>query len=496
MDAQRQELIFSALFEESNDALFVFHAEERRLLDANPAAERLTGLGKDDLLDLTPTDLFSACDNCGGMESLYAAFLRANGLQRVRDCCLRASDGRAIPVDLSVCRIATQGEPLTFVVARDASERHQREQERARLARAVEQADEAIVITDTEWNALYVNPSFARITGNAQDEALGRPLSQVMRNGSECGHFNGLLKRQLAHGETWKGRLSLHRKNGAPFDAETSISPVRDAAGQVINYVVVMRDVTQETALESQLRQAAKMEAIGQLAGGVAHDFNNLLTGILGYANLLKEAASDDNRVFKAADIIETAARRAMVLTQKLLGFSRGAKRQDVRVHLHRTIDEVIDLLERTIPKSIVIRKHLRADPPFVQGDPAQIQQTILNLAINARDAMPKGGILSFETERVAEAERLREGVGDSDGRPFVRVAVKDTGCGIPKEIQERIFEPFFTTKTAGQGTGMGLSMVYGIVKDHGGTIRVQSEPGRGAMFEIWLPAPPPRGPK
>jgi nitrogen-specific signal transduction histidine kinase len=269
---------------------------------------------------------------------------------------------------------------------------------------------------------------------------------------------------------------------------EETISPVRDAAGHIINYVAVLRDVTHAMRLESQLRQAQKMKAIGELAGGVAHDFNNLLAAILGSTTLLKLRTQPEDRVFQAADLIQQAAERAARLTSQLLGFAKLGKHQNVPVGLHYAIQEIVAFLSRTLDKRIVIRQQLRAEQATVMGDPDQIQQLLLNITINARDAMPDGGELRFETAVVElDAEYCRWHMGAAPGI-YVMLAVTDTGHGIPREIQDRVFEPFFTTKEQGKGTGMGLAMVYGIVKNHGGTIRLYSEVGLGTTFKIYLP--------
>jgi nitrogen-specific signal transduction histidine kinase/CheY-like chemotaxis protein len=240
--------------------------------------------------------------------------------------------------------------------------------------------------------------------------------------------------------------------------------------------------------LEAQLLQAQKMEAIGSLAGGVAHDFNNLLTGILGYADLLMRKAEPGSEVSMAARVIQEAADRASHLTAQLLGFARKGKNLAVRVDINKTIDDVASLLERTLDKRIRIRKSPAPVSAGVVGDPMQLQQFLMNLAMNARDAMPGGGELAFSTEiAVLDPACCASRPGVSPGR-YVRIEVSDTGTGIPKDYLEKIFDPFFTTKEQGKGTGLGLSMVFGIVKNHGGFIEVESEVGAGALFKVYLP--------
>jgi signal transduction histidine kinase/CheY-like chemotaxis protein len=272
--------------------------------------------------------------------------------------------------------------------------------------------------------------------------------------------------------------------------SEGTVSPVRDEAGAVAYYVVVEQDVTSEEELEEALRQAQKMEAIGTLAGGIAHDFNNLLTGILGYANLITTVAPPNSELGKMAKVIEGSAERCAQLTKELLGFARRGKNRNVPVDLNETVEHVAHLLSRSVGKEIRLVTRLEARPSAVRGDPSQLEQALMNLALNARDAL--GGRSAGE---IAVATRTVEMDTGSCARhpglkagPCVVVSVTDDGCGMPREVQARIFEPFFTTKARGEGTGLGLSMTYGIVKNHGGSIGVYSEVGHGTTFNVYLP--------
>jgi PAS domain S-box-containing protein len=271
------------------------------------------------------------------------------------------------------------------------------------------------------------------------------------------------------------------------YHVETKRIPIREG-NTVSQIITIIRDVTTEKKLEQQLQQAQKMEAIGTLAGGIAHDFNNILTGILGHASLLKLRNDPASKTYSAANTIEQAAERAAELTAQLLGFARKGKHRITPVDIHKVIPEAVSLLSRTIDKNIKVRQHLDSQNPIIKGDPAQIQQALLNLAINARDVMPDGGELSFQTE-IAELddEYCQNHLGAHPGR-YLLISVTDTGEGIPQEYINRIFEPFFTTKKEGKGTGMGLAMVYGIVKNHDGYITVNSEVGQGTTFKIYLP--------
>ena len=380
------------------------------------------------------------------------------------------------------------GEPLFLQgVTIDITQRKQAEAELQRLATAVEQAAEAIIITDADAAIQYVNPAFEHITGYARDEAVGRN-PRFLKSGEQDDVFYSRMWVALTTGQVWRGHLVNRRKDGSLYHEEATISPVRDASGSIVNYVAVKRDVTQEHAIEEQWRQSQKMEAIGQLAGGLAHDFNNLLTGVLGYANMLKLGAQPGEGVYEAADVIERAAQRAAELTDQLLGFARRGKHQNIPVDMHGTIHDVIGLLGRTLHKNIHVMQQLGAAWPWVLGDPGQMQQVLLNLAVNARDAMPEGGKLAFETDALTVGEASHQVHADLTPGPYLVLSVRDTGVGIPEAHRGRLFEPFFTTKGPAHGTGMGLPMVYGIVRNHGGAVDVHSEVGVGTTFKVYLP--------
>jgi PAS domain S-box-containing protein len=369
-------------------------------------------------------------------------------------------------------------------LALEQQERHRAEEARNLLATAIDQAAESVVVTDADGRIQYVNPAFGTISGYGPEEVLGDTPGFLDTGGNDA-QAAGARWETLRAGRVWTGHLTRRRKDGSLCEEEATVSPVRDGSGRVVNFVAVSRDVTRQAELEERLRQAHKMEAIGSLAGGMAHDFNNLLTSILGYSNLLKDALEDRPDLREAAEVIESGARRGAELTQQLLGFARKGKNRDVSVDLHRGIRDTVALLSRTLDKRISIDQRLEAEAPFVQGDPIQLQQVMLNLAVNAGDAMPSGGELTFTTRQVSLEDDAPSGLPPG---PYVMVSVSDTGRGIPNADIERIFEPFFTTKDPGEGTGMGLAMVYGIVENHAGAIQVESEVDRGTTIRVYLP--------
>ncbi len=350
----------------------------------------------------------------------------------------------------------------------------------------VETMNEGLALVDKDHRLTYVNERLCRILGYAREELIGKVVTDFVDEEYKDALFEEIIRRK--QGDTSSYEIGWRAKDGRQILTLVSPRGFFNENGEFLGSLGVLTDITEYKQLEEQLRQAAKMEAIGRLAGGIAHDFNNLLTGILGYSNLLKMNSSPGDSVHDAARTIEKAAERATELTQQLLGFARRGKHQIIPVDIHNTIKEVASLLDRTIGRNIRIKLKLQAGDRFIKGDPVQMQQVLLNLGINARDAMPRGGELTFET-RVTKLSS-EDNISDYDVAPgrCIVITVRDTGIGITKEIQERIFEPFFTTKKQGEGTGMGLAMVYGIIRNHGGSVKVDSQPEHGAAFRIYLP--------
>ncbi|HPO14475.1 MAG TPA: PAS domain S-box protein [Candidatus Hydrogenedentes bacterium] len=382
------------------------------------------------------------------------------------------------------------GRPLRAVGTHsDITERKRVEAERDRLAMAIDQIAESVVIWDAKDTIQYVNPAFERTLGYARDEAIGQDINNLLNKE----FFSETMKRDIDdtvdRGDVWKGQVVVQRKNGTSLTMETTISPIRDSHGNVISHVSVSRDITNELLLEEQLRQAQKMEAIGQLAGGVAHDFNNLLQVILVNLELIGDAHGPGTKVWEAAEDVRKAAQRAADLTSHLLAFSRRQSIQPVNLDLNDLVQGLLKMIWRVIGEHIELcfSPGVNLDTTFV--DKGQMEQVLMNLCVNARDAMAHGGTLTIETKNITlDASFCRSQPWAVEGR-YVLLCVTDAGCGIDAETLEHIFEPFFTTKEVGKGTGLGLAMVYGIVKQHHGLVCVESTPGTGTVFKIYLPA-------
>lgn len=369
----------------------------------------------------------------------------------------------------------------------DITARKQAEAERERLLTAIDQVSETVVITNIDGIIEYVNPAFERVSGYTRENAIGQN-PRMLKSGKHTAEFYGTLWKTLLRGETWSGTLVNQKKDGTLYTEEASISPVKDAAGKIVNYVAVKRDVTDEIKLEDQIRQSQKMQAIGQLVGGVAHDFNNLLQVINGCAEIARMQLADNRSPAGSIDEIAKAGEHAKTLVQQLLVFSRRQVIDPIDLDLNMEIESAKKMLRRLIGEHIHFKFTAGKGVGSVFVDRGQIQQVLMNLCVNARDAMPDGGTLTIATEDISFAsEHTKILLWAQPGR-YVLIRVEDSGVGMEKELCDNIFDPFFTTKDLGKGTGLGLSTVYGIVKQNAGHIDVYSEPGNGTVFNIYLP--------
>ncbi len=378
-------------------------------------------------------------------------------------------------------------------VYHDMTERKKVEDELVQLAAAVEAAAESIILTDAKGDIQYVNPFFEKMTGYTREEVIGSAPG-VLQSGKHDDKFYSSLWKTISKGNVWKGHFTNRRKDGTLYEEEAVISPVKDDEGNIIHYVAVKRDVTQEMALEGQLRQSQKMEAIGRLAGGIAHDFTNMLLVIMQSAQFVKAQVPDRPDVIEFINQIIEAGQRASELTGDLLAFSH---RQRISVR-ERNINDVLrgieGMLRRSLGEGVELILNTQDDPLVAKVDAALIEQVLVHMTVNAHDAMPDGGKFMIESYLMEVAADERIPLPGSacnmeleSGRYGV-IAISDTGVGMDESTISRIFDPFFTTKGAGKSTGLGLSTAYGIITQHGGALTVYSNPGEGSTFKIFLP--------
>jgi two-component system NtrC family sensor kinase len=355
-----------------------------------------------------------------------------------------------------------------------------------KLSHAVEQSPVSIVITDAKGDIGFVNPKFTQMTGYSSGEVLGKN-PRILKSGETSPEEYRKLWESITSGMVWNGIFHNRKKNGDLFWESASISAIHGEDGTITHFVAIKEDITERKRLEEQLRQSQKMEAVGQLAGGIAHDFNNLLTTILGYSEMAIDTLPAGDPLRDRLEIVKDAGERAASLTKQLLAFSRKQILEMKVINLTSVIQNLAKMLRRVIGEDVSLVLKAGEAIRNIKADPTQVEQVLMNLAINARDAMPGGGRLIIEIENVDLDSEYAKSHEEVIPGPHVMLAVTDTGMGMRHEVREKIFEPFFTTKS--MGTGLGLSTVYGIVKQHNGSISVYSEVGKGTAFRIYFPS-------
>jgi PAS domain S-box-containing protein len=468
---------------ETIDEMILATDDRGVILYANPATLRRSRFEESEVLGQPVEHLFEFSDS-----QIQQIFQKPAG-GSIADMTASAicKDGSSFAVQISMSRLPVAvGQPGLIFVAMDITRIRKRLDEQARLITAVEQAAESIIVTDSNGLVQYVNPAFEEITGYLSSEIIGH-RTDLIDSESHKRSFYQSIRDTLLRGDIWQGRLVIKAKDGAMCETETTISPVKNAGGEITNHVHVQRDVTHEVRLEQQLRQAQKMEAIGTLAGGIAHDFNNLLMGIQGNVSLSLLEVDASTGFYQNLKKIEQLVQNGVDLTKQLLGFARGGKYEISVVDMNQLLKEQNLMFGRT-NKEVIFDGHYAPTLWRVEVDRGQIEQVLMNLYLNALQAMPGGGTLLVRTENVTIDQDQYRPYHVKAGQ-YIKIKITDSGVGMDERTQQRIFDPFFTTKEMGRGTGLGLASVYGIVKNHEGFINVTSQIDKGAEFEIYLPA-------
>ena len=489
--AEREELLARLqLHIERMPLAYILFDADFRVTDWNPAAERIFGYARGEALGMGALELVPPSFREKANELLVRIRAGDMGAQSGNENLTK--DARTITCEWLNTPLASDGGQFVGLLSlvQDVSARREAEVALRLRDRAIQAVTPGILITDpaqADNPILYASPGFLRLTGYAAEEVLGRNCRFLQGKDTDPAAV-ARVRAAIRAGEHCTVELVNYRKDGTPFWNELSVSPVRDDGGQLTHFVGVQTDVTARRSLEEQFRQAQKMEAFGQLAGGVAHDFNNLLTIINGYSDLLLQSlpAGDPSRELIAE--IHKAGERSAGLTRQLLAFSRQQILAPRVLDLNEVVTDTEKMLRRLIGEDLRLATTL--DPALwaVRADAGQVEQVLMNLAVNARDAMPRGGRLTIETRNVELDETYVRTHPDARAGPHVLLRVSDTGSGMPPEVRARIFEPFFTTKGPGKGTGLGLATVYGIVKQSGGHVAVDSEVGVGTTFHVYLP--------
>ncbi|MBE0530723.1 MAG: PAS domain S-box protein [Rhodospirillales bacterium] len=480
------------VLESTGEGIYAVDLEGRCTL-CNPAAARILGYDHPD--DLLGRDIHSMIHHSHADGRPYplaecrahrAIALKAPAF--VDDEVFWRRDGRSIPVAIRSNPVVRNDEVVGTVVSfSDIGERKRAEAWLLRLSQSVEQSPFGVAITDAEGRFEYVNPSYCRETGYTFAEIAGKTMSTQNADGPGS-VSDQMIAATLAGGGIWRGEVRHRRKNGEAYWVSLLVSPIRERNGRTVAYVAISEDISERRRMVDHLRQAQKMEAVGQLTGGVAHDFNNILSVILTSAECLADDLEGDAGKTPLVATIVRSVHRAADLTHRLLAFSR---RQDLNpevLDLSAVMGEMVELLRRSLGETIAVSVEAAAGLPPVLVDRGQFENALLNLALNARDAMPGGGALTIG---IAPGEPPVSEGGGQGGRKrrFVCVSVRDNGTGMAPDVLDRVFEPFFTTKGKGQGTGLGLSMVYGFVRQSGGDIVVDSAENAGTTFRLYFPA-------
>ncbi|HEU4403171.1 MAG TPA: PAS domain S-box protein [Candidatus Polarisedimenticolia bacterium] len=479
---------YRLLFDNNPHSMWVSDAETLGFLAVNDAAVRAYGYSREEFLRMTIKDIRPPED----LPALMRELARVQpGLYSPGTWRHRRKDGTLFDVEIVVHTLLFDGRPARLTLASDVTQRRQAERE----LRA-ERDHSAVIVRTTpslvcglapSGTTLFMNPAGERLTGYRAEELVGRGFLEVLlpRDGAQQA---GSILNHLATADLRDSELVLTTRSGESRTLAWNWIRRTDESGRLIEILGFGEDVSERRRLEDQLRQSQKMEAIGRLAGGVAHDFNNLMTAVSGYSELLLGRFEKDDPVRRDLEEIKKAGDRAAALTRQLLAFSRRQVLRPEVLDLNAVVAGMDQMLRRLIGEDIELMTALSPALGMVRADPGQIEQVIMNLAVNSRDAMPRGGKLTIETGNIDLDETYARGHAEARPGAYVMLAVSDTGEGMDAETRAHLFEPFFTTKGQGEGTGLGLSMVYGIVKQSGGNVWVYTEPGHGTTVKVYLP--------
>ncbi|MDK2971636.1 MAG: two-component system, cell cycle sensor histidine kinase and response regulator CckA [Candidatus Sumerlaeota bacterium] len=495
-ELREREEMYRSLFESMDEGI-LYHAADGRVLSANPSVERILGIPLRILKGRTSIDPGGKAINAEGLplptdSQPHFAALRSR--QPVRDILMGVWNARenarrwvlasSVPLFRSTERAPYQA--ITTLV--DVTERRKIEEEQAFMVTAIEQAAESFIITDTDGTVRYANPAFTTTTGYELHEIIGKSIGLIVSEKSDP-ELSADLQTTIRQGKTWQGVVLNRRKDGTDYQEEITISPVRNAAGAVMGYVSAQRDVTQEMELQHRLQQSQKMDAVGRFATGIAHDFNNILQAIAGFNDMACEELDPEHPVQEHLHEVASASEKAAELIRQLLDFGSRAPSHQRLINPGTIVGDLAAMLRRVIGEDIELDLQIDASTWTIAGDPAQIEQAVMNLCVNARDAMPDGGTLTLRVENHQVDAEMAARIPKASEGPAVCITVRNNGPGMPPEVRDRIFEPFFSSKEQSGGAGMGLATVYTIVENHGGFIRLDSEPGEGTAFHLFLPA-------
>jgi PAS domain S-box-containing protein len=480
------EVKFRVLVEQSIVGIYII--QDDQFVYVNPRMLGIFGRSEEEMTSRTAYDFIVPEDHALVRENIRK---RISGEVPSIHYYLRVlhQSGAVLQVEVHSSRTDYNGRPAVMGTLLDITDRKRAEESLRLESAALHAAADAIVITDRAGVIVWINPAFTQLTGYTAEEAVGKNLRDLVKSGKYDQAFYKELWETILAGQTWRGEIVNRRKDGSLYTEDQAVTPILDASGAITHFVAIKEDITERLQLETQFRQAQKMDSVGQLASGIAHDFNNLLTVINGTSELVLAQVSEDDPVHADVQDILQAGERAATLTRQLLAFSRQQILEPRVMNFNTVVAGMESLLRGLLGEDIDLVVVPTPDLGSVKADPGQIEQVMTNLAVNARDAMPQGGRLTIETQNVTIGTDVARQLGlTMPSGSYVLLAVSDCGAGMDEATRTRVFEPFFTTKGSGKGTGLGLSTVYGIVKQSHGFIWVYSEVGQGTSFKIYLP--------
>jgi len=489
---------YRAFFEYSPDAIFIADPETGAVVDVNRAACRLVARKREEIIGIHQSELHPPWKSTLSRDNFrqHIEETKEGGTTHLTENSILRPDGTEVPVEILAQAVVLDGKKFLQGVFRDITERKKIDQalrtSESFVKNILETVDEGFIVIDRDFRILSANRAYLSQVKTPEGEVINKHCYEVSHRkiiachklGEECP-----VKRTF---ETGGPQTALHvhyDRNNDPIYTEIKSYPLKDASGNTVSAIEIVNNITERKKLEEQLRHSQKMEAIGQLAGGIAHDFNNILTAVTGYGSLMKAKMREDDPLRSYLDQMMDSAKRAANLTRGLLAFSRKQSISFRPEKLNRIIRNVETFLRRIIGEDIELKVSLADRDLIVMADAGQIEQILVNLATNAKDAMPDGGKLTIATGTAELGPEFIKTHGYGQLGSYALITVSDTGAGIDEKSRERIFEPFYTTKEVGKGTGLGLSIVYGIVKQHSGYITCYSELGQGTTFRIYLPS-------
>ncbi len=458
-----------------------------KYLGCNRAFESATGSVRTEIIGKSAHDFFVqelADIYCRGDEELFA-----RGGEQIFGSLAPYADGTLRNVIFHKATFDAVGGCLGGLVGiyMDITEQKEAQEELVKLTYAVTQCPIGIIITDRNGVIEYVNPRFTEITGYELEDVQGEHSAMFKWVDASAKTYNELLS-TIRDGREWRGRFHNRRKNGELYWEETIIAPIKNSEGEIANFIAMKEDISERVRLEEELHYSQKMDSIGRMAGGLAHDFNNILTAIAGYVGIMEFYTTEESPISSSIKQIRNSANRAATLVQGLLDFSRRQRSNSLPVNLNDIVTRVSRLIATLVGEDITIHNFLSEAPLEILADTLQIEQMIMHIVNNSRDAMPKGGDLWIGTRRTTLDSDFVRRYGYGSVGDYALLTVTDNGIGMDSETLEKIYEPFFSTKGVGKGSGLGLSVVYGCVKQHKGILTCYSEPGKGTQFNIYLP--------